>query len=222
MTIDLHQASASIVADQIRSLIVAGELRPGVRLTEADVRAELGVSRSTLREALRSLVQDRLVVHHLSRGFFVRELDLDDIHDIYAVRRTVGCGALLRCTTPRPEALRQLSYAVEAGQRALESQSWQTAASVSLAFHEALVDLADSPRLSEINRRALAEFRLAHAFMDDPREFHVPFIDRHETIADQVEAGEFAAAATTLESYLDDSEAAVLVRINRGYLRTAG
>lgn len=213
MTPGTRQGSAAVVAEAIRTRIVAGELRPGEHLVEADVRADLGVSRSTLREGLRSLVQHRLVVHHMSRGFFVRELDVADVQDLYAVRHTIECGALRIGNAPSAKNLKRLSTAVAMGERATRARSWQAAAAASIAFHAAIVDLADSPRLSEINRRTLAEFRLSYAFMDDPLDFHVPFIARHQEIAEKAQSGDLERAAVLLGGYLDDSENVLLARI---------
>ena len=75
--------AASRVADMLREQVLAGELQPGHRLAEEQVRADLGVARSTLREAFQLLIRERLLVHHLSRGVFVRELIRQDVSDLY-------------------------------------------------------------------------------------------------------------------------------------------
>lgn len=203
-------SAAGRAIDVIRARIIAGEIHPGERLTEEQLRADLGISRSTLREALRSLVQQRLVVHHLARGFFVRSLTSTDLIDLYLVRRMVECGAVRQISQLTVPQLQHLASAVDRGTRAVTERSWQDAASASIGFHEAIVNLAGSPRLSEINQRTLAEFRLSYAVMANPFDFHVPFIARHAELAHLIQQGRTERAADMLHQYLMDSEQAVL------------
>lgn len=213
MATEIQESSASKVAGEIRWRIVSGALHPGQRLTEEHLRKEIGVSRSTLREGFRTLVQERLVIHHLSRGFFVRELTREDLVDIYCVRKVVECNAVKQIHTLRIHQLQMLSSAVVNGEEAVKNESWQEAARASLEFHQTVVDLAGSPRLSELNTRTLVEFRLSYVFMEDPLAFHVPFIARHAGIGQLIQRGQRGSAANALEEYLVDSEAALLERL---------
>ncbi|MGW7005548.1 GntR family transcriptional regulator [Streptomyces sp. NPDC054933] len=77
------------VADVLRGRIAAGALRSGTRLSEEALGAALGVSRNTLREAFRVLAHERLVVHEMNRGVFVRSLGPADVADIYLTRRAL-------------------------------------------------------------------------------------------------------------------------------------
>src|SRR2546423_760865 len=71
------------VATALREKIFSGELRPGTPLQEVAMAASVGVSRNTLREAIRQLVHEGLVRHSVHRGAAVTELSEDDIADIY-------------------------------------------------------------------------------------------------------------------------------------------
>src|SRR5690349_12287711 len=68
-------AQPEAVVTHIRRAVVAGELRPGDKLREVRLAAELQVSRATLREALNLLVRDGLLVQEPYRGFGVTRLD---------------------------------------------------------------------------------------------------------------------------------------------------
>ncbi len=72
--------------ESIRGAIISGDLQPGQRLREVALAAELGVSRPTLREALRTLVQEGLCEQQPHRGFAVAELDADAIGDLSRTR----------------------------------------------------------------------------------------------------------------------------------------
>ena len=73
-------------ADAIRRAIISGDLQPGQRLREVALAAELGVSRPTLREALRTLVQEGLCEQEPHRGFAVASLDAEAIRDLTDTR----------------------------------------------------------------------------------------------------------------------------------------
>ena len=73
-------------ADAIRRAIISGDLQPGQRLREEALAAELGVSRPTLREALRTLVQEGLCEQEPHRGFAVASLDAEAIRDLTDTR----------------------------------------------------------------------------------------------------------------------------------------
>lgn len=204
--------AATRAADRLRDQVLSGELQPGQRLAEEAVRAALDVSRSTLREAFQLLVRERLLVHHLSRGVFVRELSRQDVSDLYEVRRVLECGALARVEVLHPRHLKALSDSLTEGQGAAARSDWQTVASASVGFHQALVGLADSPRLDTLVAQVLGEFRLAYARMDDTRAFHEAFLQRNMEIADRVRSGDLPGAVRLLEDYLSDSERALLSR----------
>jgi DNA-binding GntR family transcriptional regulator len=213
---DPRDSAASRVADRLRERVLAGELQPGQRLAEEVVRAELGVARSTLREAFQLLLREGLLVHHLSRGVFVRELTRQDVSDLYQVRRVVECGALAEVETLRPAGLRQLSQALVDGRAAAAREDWQAVAAASIGFHRALVGLAGSARLDALVAQVLGEFRLAYARMDDTETFHEAFLARNVEIADHVRSGDLAGAARLLHDYLRDSETALLARYEAG------
>lgn len=199
-------AAASRVADELRGRIIEGTLLPGEKLSQERVQDALGVSRSTLREALQLLVRERLLVHELSRGVFVRRLTLDDVTDLYAVRRVVECGALRSVDVLTPAGLRRVRAAIADGQAAEAAGRWDQVAAASIRFHEALVALAGSHRLDALVSGVLAEFRLAYALMPDPQVFHVHFLGLHEEIARAVSDGDLERAATLLADYLHEAE----------------
>jgi len=194
----------------VRARIIDGELLPGAKLSQERVQEALGVSRSTLREALQLLIRERLLVHEFGRGVFVRQLSMEDISDLYRVRRIVECAALQRIEIIRPAGLRAVQAAIEDGQAAVVEQQWGRVAAASIRFHEALVALAGSQRLNSLITEVLAEFRLAYAFMHDTQDFHTRFLKRHTHIADAVGSGNPELAASLLDAYLAEAEHEVI------------
>lgn len=197
-------STAERVADVLRDRIAQGRLAPGVRLSEQRVGRALGVSRNTLREAFRLLTHERLLVHRLNRGTFVRRLSEADIQDIYRVRRLVECAAIRGLGAP-PHPLGPAAAAVLAGEEAAAKGEWAELGTANIGFHRALAGLAGSPRTDELMGGVLAELRLAFHVMDDPRRFYEPYLSRNREILTALESGETARAEQLLGFYLEDS-----------------
>src|SRR5687767_1494613 len=74
------------IANVLRRNILEGSLRPGRAVREGLVASELGVSRNSVREAVRMLIPEGLLQHHMHRGVIVTELGPDDVAEIYEIR----------------------------------------------------------------------------------------------------------------------------------------
>ncbi|MFE9558109.1 GntR family transcriptional regulator [Streptomyces sp. NPDC006703] len=199
-------STAERVADILRGRIAEGYFPPGERLAEDAIGKALGVSRNTLREAFRLLTHERLLVHELNRGVFVRVLAVEDVTDIYRTRRLVECAVVQGLGEP-PYPLEGLDAAVAGGERAAEQGDWTGVSTANIHFHRELVALAGSARTDELMRGVLAELRLAFHVVDDPRRLHQPYLVRNREILEALRAGERVAAGRLLAGYLDDSRA---------------
>ncbi|QNP73901.1 GntR family transcriptional regulator [Streptomyces roseirectus] len=197
-------STAERVADILRSRIAEGYFPPGTRLSEDSIGGALGVSRNTLREAFRLLTHERLLVHELNRGVFVRVLTVEDVEDIYRTRALVEC-AVVRGLGEPPYALDGLAEAVEEGRSALREGDWKSLGTANIHFHRALVALAGSARTDELMRSVFAELRLAFHLVDDPRRLHEPYLARNHQIHQALREGRREEAERLLAVYLRDS-----------------
>jgi DNA-binding GntR family transcriptional regulator len=197
-------STAERVADILRSRIAEGYFPPGTRLSEDSIGGALGVSRNTLREAFRLLTHERLLVHELNRGVFVRVLTVQDVEDIYRTRALVEC-AVVRGLGEPPYALDALRATVTEGQLATLENDWKGLGTANFHFHRELVALARSARTDELMRSVFAELRLAFHLVEDPRRLHEPYLQRNRQILQALEAGDRTEAERLLEVYLADS-----------------
>ena len=88
-----REPAAIPIASQLTQAIMDGSLPPGHQLGEAELAAQLGVSRGPLREAMQRLVQQGIAVSEPHRGVFVTKLDEDDVRDIYFTRSAMEAAA---------------------------------------------------------------------------------------------------------------------------------
>ncbi|WP_370944318.1 GntR family transcriptional regulator [Amycolatopsis sp. cg5] len=210
-----RSGTAERVASILRQRITEGDFPPGTRLSEPAISAALGVSRNTLRESFQLLAHERLAVHQLNRGVFVRELTAEDISDLYAIRRIVECGALRRAAERPSLDLSPVSQALSDGQSAAATSDWRAVGTASIHFHQALADLAGSHRVSETMRQVLAETRLVFVFTENTQAFFEPYLNRHARILKQLERARFTDAADALDAYLREAETQLLAAYAR-------
>ncbi len=146
----------------------------------------------------------------MNRGIFVSVLTKADVVDLYRLRRMLEGGAA-RLAGSAPAGLRQaVGAAVEDGEAAAVGGAWLDVRTADLHFHQAIGALAQSARVDEMMRRALAELRLVFHAMTDPEQFHAPYLGRNRVIAGLVDAGRGEEAEHELYAYLTDAEKQLL------------
>ncbi|VXC28432.1 GntR family transcriptional regulator [Pseudoclavibacter sp. 8L] len=205
---------AERAASSLRQMIVTGEIVPGQRLSESAMTERLDVSRNTLREAFRMLTAERLLTRRPNAGVFVAIPSLASILDIYRVRRMIEVQAL-RAAPGRHPAGARMREAVEHAIRGREAGDWAAVGTANMAFHTAIVALADSERLDRVYANVSAELRLAFGFLEDLEYLHAPYIELNQRVLELHLAGDTAGAAEALDEYLVRSERTVLAAYAR-------
>src|SRR5687768_10183376 len=146
------------VLRDIRTGIAQGSLKPGQQVVEAELATALGVSRTPVREALRELEQQGLVVSYPHRGSFIRTLTAEDIEDLTHMRAAIeGMAARQAVENASRAQMRRLEALVEAmtrsapaGAPSVDREATQV---IDLAFHEALVALSGNRQLLNVWQR---------------------------------------------------------------------
>ena len=204
-----EQASrAARAADHVRQGILAGTYGVGSRLSEPQISRELDVSRNTLREAFRTLTEERLVVHQLNRGVFVRVPSTQDVAELYDVRRLVECAAV--ATHPGGRAgLERVTAALERADATAQVGDWVGVGTADIDFHRELTALA-STRVVALMQNVWNEMRLAFHVVARPDAFHGSYLARNHAILDATADEGGPSGAAMLRAYLDEAETQVL------------
>lgn len=211
---DRRESLGETVTAGIRRLLVEGEFTPGQRLSEIALCERLGVSRNTLREAFRTLAHEGLVTHQPHRGVFVTSPDAASIVEIYRLRRFIECRALSEAWPSHP-AVKEMRAAVDEAKEHGRRRDWLAVGTANMAFHGAIVSLADSARLDDFFRQVLAELRLAFGLMSDKEWLHAPYVEMNQQVLETFAGGDTRAAVVLLEHYLAQSERIVLAAWER-------
>lgn len=147
----------------IREAIVDGRIPPGEQLRESRLVEMLGISRGTVREAIRQLVQEGLVEYRMHYGAFVKAQLLEDRLDVYVAREAIEVWAARALIgKAEPLDLRALDAALAMMQRREARQTRPTEETIAadLRFHHELVRLAGSERLTRAHETFADETRM--------------------------------------------------------------
>ncbi len=149
---------------ELRAAILAGRIKPEEQLPEATLAQAFGTGRSAIREALRHLVQEGLVVTEINRGARVRPISIEDVIDVYRVRTAIevaAVGTLLERDDVDLSPLRSAQKLIRgfSSESDRESPSQELIAA-DIDFHRAMVRLAGSPRLSRAHEPLAAESQM--------------------------------------------------------------
>ena len=199
-----RRSTPARVSEMLRDSISRGELPPGTPLREAALGEALGVSRNTVREALRLLDHEGLVVYHVHRGVTVRQLTNDDLRDLYRTREVLQLAALGYATTAPREALQAIADVVTEAESAAAAGEWGTVATLDIVFHQKIVELIGSNRINDFFRRIVAQLRIVFAAFD-PTD-HGRFVEWNRLLADMLLAGNIEQCGSELRRYLATAE----------------
>jgi DNA-binding GntR family transcriptional regulator len=213
----LHRVS---VADQVvavlRQKILEGEIRPGAPLQEIPLASSLGVSRNTMREALRVLSLEGLLKRNIHRGVTVAELSLKDVREIYQLRHLLEVSAVLAGKKAEREVFEQLGSLVEQYERAARARDWVSAVAFDLQFHGRLISFHQNRRLETFYQKVLGELRVGMVLVDRSHDDPETLIRVHRKLFQLLSAGKFRESATLLGQHLKDSEARLIEVMNGG------
>ncbi len=196
---------------RLRQAIVSGELPPGTRLVERELAAQLGVSRTPVREAFRKLEHEGLVGQSGRKSLVVRQLSRDEVREILAIRATLeGLAAELAAEHARPSHLRTFRGLLARMDRAAVSGDTAVLAELNEQFNASLYAAAGSPRLAEM----LGSLR-EQADKFARRGYEVPgraaeAVREHHRIVEAIAAGDREAAAREAREHVRSSEANLL------------
>jgi len=206
--------AAERAADVIRENIFEGRFAPGTALPEAALSAALQISRNTVREAFRTLTAEHLLSHEPHKGVIVRELTVDDVHDIYQLRRMFELSAFdLAVETQQKLDIEEIGKTVAQGESLARDDLWLEVGTANLRFHEVIVGIHRSARITEVFRRLMTELRLGFLAVTDPAAFHGAFLIRNREIHGHMAEGRLGEARAELAAYLDDAEVLIIKAI---------
>lgn len=143
---DSDQSLTEQVFNALKSQILHSQMRPGSVVIEADLADQFGVSKTPIREALRLLVQDGWIEVMPRRGYLVRPIGLDDLREVYELRRILETGVIREIIERmNGETVAELRRLIE--EQAAAGASLEASIDASRNFHLSLARLTSNERL---------------------------------------------------------------------------
>jgi DNA-binding GntR family transcriptional regulator len=194
----------------LRESIVSGQLAPGTQLREVALADELGVSRPTLREALRSLQLqgDGLVRHRTNRGVFVSDVSAADVDDIYRVRAVLESNGARACAKATPAQRQALETSFASLRVSWDGGRLGELIDADMRFHRAIVALLGSPRLDAVFAGTCDGLKFCLSVLSTvaPEGARGPDArEQHQAIFAALLAGDATNAERLVTAHIDDN-----------------
>jgi DNA-binding GntR family transcriptional regulator len=192
---------------QLRDMIVTGVLPPGADLHESQLCAQLGISKSPLREALRQLAQDGLVVAESNKGSLVAPLTFEDFREIYSLRRHIEpLEVRLAAAHIDADTIAQLRANTDVLERCMREGDNRGFAAQDVEFHLILARTSGHKRLLRIQESLQAEMMRLVILRVVQSGMRTETADEHRAIIDALEARDGEGAAQRMTEHLERAE----------------
>ena len=199
-----------VVFQTLRQAILRGELEPGERLMEIHLADRLGVSRTPIREAIRKLELEGLVVMIPRRGAIVASITEKDLKDVLEVRRSLEELAIeLACQRMTEEELDQLEQAQAAFSSAISRGVAMPIAETDEHYHDIIYQGTYNDKLVQMLnnlREQMYRYRLEYIKDEDKRQV---LLVEHEHILAALKGRNIAEAKTAMREHIDNQEITV-------------
>jgi DNA-binding GntR family transcriptional regulator len=199
--------------EAIRESITAGNVEMGQRLVETQLAEELGMSRAPIREALRRLAEEGLVVEHPHHGTSVATLTADDVADLYNVRlglEVVG----LRCFMRRSGPIGPLRDRIDRMAKAAARGDRAGVVRAEFEFHRHIAKESGNAVLAKLFSDLEGRLTMVMALDDESFEDLHEVAAEHEPIVEALEAGDERRAVDLFEEHLVSTVGLLLDRLN--------
>ena len=197
-----------VVFNTLRQAILKGELKPGERLLEIALAERLGVSRTPVREAMRKLEQEGLVVMIPRRGAQVASITEKDLNDVLEVRIALENVAIEKaCKLITEEELGRLWVAAKEFEK---TKAEGNLAEADVAFHEIIYQASDNKRLNQVLnnlREQMYRYRVEYLKEEQTRNL---LVSEHEELVKAIREGDVQKAQDISFHHLENQRMAII------------
>ena len=147
-----YQPLRKQVYEVLRETILTGKLKPGEKITEVEIAEELNVSRTPVREAIRMLELEDLIVIVPQRGVFVAGIkSIKEINDIFQVRSELeGLAAFLTAQNISEEQLSRMDNYTDQIKKCIENNDLERCIEIDISFHQIIYEASDNKWLQKL------------------------------------------------------------------------
>lgn len=202
-TLDRRAAIGPQAHQLLRRAIISARLPPGLPLSENELAARLGVSRTPVREALGRLAEEGLVDVFPQYGTFVAPIRLDEVLEARFIREALECAVIREASASRKlDLVRRLRRLIEEQREAASGRDLDAFLDRDEEFHRAFSEATGHLRVWKVIQGEKYQMDRIR-FLSLPRIQSLPeLIDQHGAMVDAVEAGDGDAAEAVMRRHL--------------------
>ncbi len=206
-----HKPLREIVYEELKMQILTGKITPGTRMMEVELAEDMGVSRTPVREAIRKLEKEGLVVIEPRRGAYASQISTKDMVDILEVRQTIeGLAAAFAASRMNDEQKRELVKIYDEFNDAVESGNMKQMIATDARFHHLIVEASGNKLLiSMVQQLQELVLRFRYLYYDDFRRAE-KMPDEHKHIMEAIIKGEEEKARSAADAHIDGLKQLVL------------
>lgn len=209
--IDSYKPLRDVVVESIRQAIISGQFPPGMRLMELQLAEEMGVSRTPVREAIRKMELEGLVVMIPRRGAYVADISIKDINEVYEVRTALdvlSAGlAAERIDKSEIQEMREL-LAEEAA--LVEARDYPKIIDNDTAFHDVIYRASGTTRCMNIISNLREQITAIRGrSMPYPGRVEI-MLKEHRAIFDAIAAGKVEKAQEAVRTHMENAKQTLL------------
>jgi len=200
-----------LIADKLKEDIYQRKIKFGSRLIETDLAVRFDVSRSTIREALRILEQEELVISKARKGTFVAKFTNKDLKELTEVRKLIEVKAFLNALDHLQknhyEDLQHILFQME---QAAKDNDWNTLVELDMSFHQYVIQLCGNSRIIKIYESIQTQVRVYMAHLDQYYSSSTSYYREHKDLYDILLEKDRELVKKQLENHIEYVEERVL------------
>ena len=216
MEMDEYLPLRDVVFNTLRRAILKGELKPGERLMEIALADKLGVSRTPIREAIRKLELEGLVVMAPRKGAKVASITERDLNDVLEVRKGMEVLAIsLACKRITGEELEKLETIDQSFQKLIESGNLTELAEMDVKFHDTIYQATNNQRLVQLlNNLREQMYRYRMEYLKDIAVRRT-LAEEHKAICRALRERDEQQAEQYVSIHIDNQQKAIIRSLNQ-------
>jgi DNA-binding GntR family transcriptional regulator len=211
LKLDNYKPLREIVFESVRGAIISGVLKPGERMMEVQLAEKLGVSRTPIREAIRKLELEGLVIMMPRKGAYVADLSLKDITDVLEIRAALeGMAAGLAALRITDEEIEELELTALQFHQAIEADDFDMIVQKDIEFHDRIFKATRNDKLLQITnnlREQVQRFRIMYINKSNKSK---DLAKEHYEIAEAISKRDINMAERIAKRHIENAEKYIL------------
>ena len=207
INLDNYKPLRDVVFENLRTAILEGNLKAGQRLMEVQLAEQLGVSRTPIREAIRKLELEGLVVMLPRKGAYVANMSFKDLIDVLEIRSSLeGLAASLAAERLREEDISDLERVAKEFEKSVREADIDNVLKKDVEFHEKIFLMANNKKLYQLITslwEQVHRFRVTYVSNYDAS---LSLVDEHNRILEAIKSGDCELAKKYATEHIELAE----------------